>query len=87
MKVIKKNKKHLWIECKYCGSILEPNEKDFEECTTKTLNPDCIVIRYDKVYRLIKEEIVRWVFCPVCRQRIEANRKITESYELLGGND
>lgn len=87
MKVIKKNKKHLWIECKHCGSILEPREKDFEECTTKTQYPTNIVIRNDKIYMLTKEETVRWIFCPVCRHNIEADKKTKELYKLLGEYD
>ena len=83
MKVIKKNKKHLWVECKHCGSILEPKEKDFEECTTERQNPLSTIIRNDKVYILTKEETVRWIFCPVCRQSTEADRKIKELYVQL----
>ena len=83
MKVIKKNKKHLWIECKHCGSILEPKEKDFEECTTETQSPLCTIIRNDKIYILTKEEVVRWVFCPVCKQSTEVDRKTKELYKQL----
>lgn len=83
MKIIKKNKKHLWVECKHCGSILEPRDKDFEECTTKAQNPLCTIIRNDKMYILTKEETVRWVFCPVCRCTTETDRKTKELYEPL----
>ena len=55
MKIIKKNKKHLWVECKHCGSILEPKEKDFEECTTKTQLSLSSIIRDDKMYILTKK--------------------------------
>lgn len=87
MKIIKKNKKHLWVECKHCGSILEPKEKDFEECTTKTQLSLSSIIRDDKMYILTKKETVRWVFCPVCRHSTEVDRTTKESYEPLGGND
>ena len=83
MKVIKKNKKHLWVECKHCGSILEPSEKDYEECTNKIHHPYSSIIRNDKLYILTEEETVRWVFCPVCRQSTEADRKTKELYEQL----
>ena len=87
MKVIKKNKKHLWVECKHCGSILEPKEKDFEECTTKRQDSFNTIIRNDIKYIFTKKETVRWIFCPVCRRSVEVDRKTKESYEPLGGND
>lgn len=81
MKIIKKNKKHLWIECGNCGSILEPKEKDFEEYTTKTQNPHSTIIKNDIMYIFTREETTRWVFCPVCRHSINADKKTKESYE------
>lgn len=82
MKIIKRKKKHLWVECDHCGSVLEPSEKDYEECTTKRQHPSSI-IRNDQLYILTEEETVRWVYCPVCKHSIKTDRKIKESYEPL----
>lgn len=83
MKVIKRNKKHLWVECDHCGSILEPSNKDFEEYTNKIHHPSSTIIRNDKLYVLTEETTVRLVYCPVCKHSIKADRKIKESYEQL----
>ena len=83
MKIIKRKKKHLWVECNHCGSILEPSEKDYEECINKIHQPFSTIIRNDKLYILTGEETVKWVYCPVCKHSIETDRKTKESYELL----
>lgn len=83
MKIIKRNKKHLWVECDRCGSILEPTEKDFEECTNKTQDPHNRMRNGPELYIFTKEETVRWIYCPVCGHDIRIDRKIKESYEPI----
>lgn len=83
MKIIKRKKKHLWIECDHCGSILEPSEKDYEEYTNKIHHPSSTIIRNDQLYVLTEKETVRLVYCPVCGHSIRTDRKTKESYELL----
>ena len=83
MKIIKRKKKHLWIECDHCGSILEPSEKDFEECTDKRYHHYDSIIKDDQLYILTEEETVRWIDCPVCGCSIRTDIKTKESYEPL----
>ena len=83
MKTIKTNKKHLWVECDHCGSILEPKEKDYEECTTKRQYPNSIVRNDHELYIMTEEETVRWIICPVCNHSINTDRKIKQSYQPL----
>ena len=83
MKIIKRNKKHLWIECDCCGSILEPKEKDFEECTTKTTDFESITIIKETRYVLTRTEETKWINCPVCQNKIKTYISTKESYELF----
>ena len=66
MRIIKKNKKHLWIECERCGSILQPEEKDIQVNIDKYRGPDDIEIEpYKNLVHIIKNTR-RWFDCPVC---------------------
>lgn len=83
MKIIKRKKKHLWVECDHCGSILEPSEKDYKECTDKRCHSYNSIKKNDQLYILTEEVTIRWVDCPVCNHSIKTDRKTKESYEPL----
>ena len=82
MKIIKKNKKHLWIECPHCGSILQPSKKDIEEYTSKTRYPDDHPMVVNSImYVFTIEEKTEWATCPVCNRSIKIKETKKESYE------
>ena len=82
MKIIKKNKKHLWTECHHCGSILQPSEKDIEEYTSKRQIPsDNPMIVNNITYVFTIEEKTEWITCPVCNSSIKFKETKKESYE------
>ena len=81
MNIIKRKKKHLWIECDHCGSILEPSEKDYEERTTIATDYESIRIINQKRYVLTVRKKTKWVDCPVCQHEIEIEASRKESYE------
>lgn len=66
MKIIKKNKKHLWIECRHCGSILQPKEKDIRiNVDTYRGSLDIEFEPHKKLIQIIKNT-TREICCPVC---------------------
>lgn len=82
MKIIKRNKKYLWVECDCCGSILEPSSKDIEKhiLTAKFPNDNPITVN-GVMYVRTRRDIVAWTICPVCLHRIEVRDTKKESYE------
>lgn len=82
MKIIKKNKKHLWTECHNCGSILQPSKKDIEEYSSKARYPDDHPMIVNNImYVFTIEEKTEWITCPVCNCSIKFKETKKESYE------
>lgn len=81
MKIIKKNKKHLWTECHNCGSILQPSEKDIAKYTSKRCSTDNPMVVNNIMYVFTTEEKTEWITCPVCNCSIKVKETKKESYE------
>ena len=75
MKIIKKNKKHLWVECKHCGSILEPSPKDIEEWSEIRALESCIMPVNGVEHIKIVKHTTQWIVCPVCGKNITIKKE------------